>query len=116
MFWKFWKKKPAREEPSKIRVERLPRPKDIPELVGMYLIRELKQNADWVWKLKAVVRPRPESKDAFDFRVFDQAQVAAWKVKVKDYKSLNLYPDLILYQGWFNTESMKVQIEEKEAA
>jgi len=91
--------------------------------VGIYLIRELKQNANWVWKLKAVVRPRPESKDAFDFRVFDQAQAAAGKVKVKDYNSLNEHPDLILYQGRFDKKSGEVQIkigevqiEEKKAA
>jgi len=69
----FWKKKAATEEPSKIRVERLPRPKDIPELVGRHLITELKQNPDWVWKLKGVVRPRSDGKDTFYFRVFDQA-------------------------------------------
>jgi len=111
----FWKKKPATEELSKPKVEKLPGPKDVPELVGRYLIVDLGQNPDWVWKLKGVVRRRLEGKDAFDFRVFDEAQVAAKKVKVKDYNSLNEYPDLILYQGWFDKKSMKVQIEEKKA-
>jgi hypothetical protein len=107
----FWKKK------------RLPRPKDIPELIGRYLIRQMKKEPDWVWKLKGVVRPRLEGKDAFDFRVFDEAQVAAKKVTVKDYTSLDEHPDLILYQGRFDKKSGEVQIiigevqiEEKKAA
>ena len=112
----FRKKKPAREEPSKIRVERLLRPKDIPELVGRYLIVDLGQNPDWVWKLKGVVRRRLEGKHAFDFRVFDGARAVAKKVTVKDYNSLDEHPDLILYQGWFDKKSMRVQIEEKKAA
>lgn len=111
----FWKKKPVTKEPSKPAVKKLPGPKEIPELVGRHLVVELKQNPDWVWKLKGVVRKRPEEgKDAFDVRVFDEAQVAAKKVAVKDYNSLNEYPDLILYEGWFDKKSMKVQIEEKE--
>jgi hypothetical protein len=106
----FWKKKPAVEEPSKPKVEKLPKPKDIPELVGRYLIRQMKKDPDWVWKLKGVVRQRSEDKDAFDFRVFDEAQVAAKKVAIKDYTSLDEHPDLILYQGRFDKKSGEVQI------
>ena len=112
----FWRKG---EKPE---VEKLPGPKDIPELVGRYLITELKQNPDWVWKLKGVVRQRSEGKDAFDFRVFDEAQAAARKVTVKDYTSLDEHPDLILYRGRFDKKSGEVQIiigevqiEEKKA-
>jgi len=111
-----WKKKPAIEEPSKPKVEKLPGPKGIPELVGRHLVVELKQNPDRVWNLKGVVRPRSEGKDCFDLRVFDAAQVATKAVKVKDYNSLNEYPDLILYEGRFDKKSMKVQIEEKKPA
>jgi hypothetical protein len=112
----FWKKKPVTKEPSMPKVEKLPGPKGIPELVGRHLVVELKQNPDWVWKLKGVVRPRSDGKDRFDFRVFDETQVAGTKVIVKDYNSLNEHPDLILYQGWFDKKSMKVQIEEKKPA
>ena len=111
----FWKRKPAKEEPQKIRIGRLPRPKDIPELVGRYLITELKQNPDWVCRLKGVVRPRSDGKDRFDFRVFDETQVAGTKVIVKDYNSLDEHPDLILYQGRFDKKSGEVQIEGKKA-
>jgi len=120
----FWKKKPAEAKPSKPKAIKLPGPKGIPKLVGRHLVTELKQNPDRVRKLKSVVRPKPESKDAFDFRVFDEAQAVAKKLTVKDYNSLNEHPDLILYEGWFDkervflylVESMKVQMEDKKPA
>lgn len=112
----FWGKKPATEELSKPKAVKLPGPKDIPELVGRHLVVQFNQNPDWVWRLMGVVRPRSDGKDRFDFRVFDEAQVAGRKVIVKDYNSLNEHPDLILYQGWFNKKSMTVQIEERKAA
>jgi len=124
MFWKkmFCKKRRV-EEPSKSKVAKLPGPKEIPELIGRYLIRQMKKDPDWVWKLKGVIRQRSEGKDAFDFRVFDEAQVAARKVTVKDYTSLDEHPDLILYQGQFDKKSGEVQIiigevqiEDKKAA
>lgn len=97
----FWKKR---------KVEKLPRLKDIPEPVGRYLVVHMAQNLAWVYKLKCVVHPRPESKYAFDFRVFGEAQAAARSVTVKDYNSLDEHPDLILYQGQFDKKSGTVQI------
>ena len=107
-----FREKRRAEEPSKSKVEELPGPKGIPALVGRYLIRQMKKDPDWVWKLKGVVRPRLEGKHAFDFRVFDEAQAVAKKVTIKDYDSLNEHPDLILYQGRFDKKSGEVQIEE----
>jgi len=101
----FWKKKPGE----------LPGPKGISQMLVTYLMTEMKQNPEWLWKLKTVMRPRAEGKDVFDFRVFDEAQVAAKKVTVKDYTSLDEHPDLILYQGRFDKKSGMVQIEKKAA-
>jgi len=106
----FWKKKLA-EEAKTAKGEKLPGPKDIAELAGRYLVVEMGKDPDWVWKLKSVVRQRPEGKKKFDVRVFDEAQAAAKKVTVKDYTSLDEHPDLILYEGWFDKESMKAQLE-----
>jgi hypothetical protein len=108
----FWKKRPASEEPPKPKAEKLPKPKDVPELVGRYLVTQMGKDPDWVWKLKSVVRQRSKSKteDSFDVRVFDEAQAAAKKVIVKNYTSLDEHQDLILYEGWFDKKSMKVQI------
>ena len=93
--------------------KRGPKLKGIPELVGRHLAADLKKSPDWVWKLKGVVRQRGEGKDTFDVRVFDEAEVAAKKVTITDYASLDEHPELILYEGWFNKKSMQVEIEEK---
>ncbi len=37
------------------------------------------------------------------FRVFDGNQAASKKITVKDYHSLTENPELILYDGWYNT-------------
>ena len=112
----FWKKKTKTEEPSKPEVEKLPGPRSIEELVGRQIVVDLKQNPDWVWQLRSVVRRRSGGKHRFDFRVFDEAQLAAKRVKVKDYTSFDNYQELILYQGWFDKVSMEVHFEEKKAA
>jgi len=112
----FWKKGPEKEEQPKSEVEKLPGPRSIEELVGRHLVVDLKQNPDWVWQLRSVVRRIAVGKHRFDFRVFDAAKVATKGVKVKDYTSFDNYPELILYQGWFDKVSMEVHFEEKKAA
>ena len=107
---------PPQPKVEKMKVEKLPGPRSIEELVGRHLIVDLKQNPDWVWQLRSVVRRRADGKHRFDFRVFDEAQVAAKKVAIKDYTSFDNYPELILYQGWFDKVSMQVHFEEKKAA
>ncbi|MBU2607852.1 MAG: hypothetical protein KKF26_00885 [Chloroflexi bacterium] len=108
----FWKKTKG-EEPSQPKAEHLPGPRSIEELVGRQLVIDLKQNPDQVWKLRSVVRQRTEGKHRFDFRVFDGNQVAASKIKVKDYTSLDNQPELVLYEGWFDKVSMAVHFEKK---
>lgn len=114
MAWAFWKKESGKGEQSKAPMKKLPKPKDIPEPVGRYLVVNLGKDPDWVWRLKGVVRQREESKDSFDIRVFDEAKVGQARVSVKDYTSLDAHPELILYEGWFDKKSMKVQVEEKK--
>ena len=109
----FWKKK---AEPSEPKGSKLPRPKDIPDMVGGHLVTDFNQNPDRVWKLKAVVRQRQESKNAFDVRVFDDVEAATRKVKVADYTTLDEHPELILFEGWFDKDARQVQLEEKKAA
>jgi len=102
---------------EKVRVEKLPRPQEIPELAGRHLVVAKKKGPDWVWHLKAVVRKNPSrGKRAFDVRVFDESQVAQKKVKIKDWTTFDQHPDLILYEGWFDKESMRAELEERKAA
>ena len=109
----FWKRKAATSEPK---VEKLPGPKDVPDMVGGHLVTDFNQSPDRVWKLKAVKRRRQESRDAFDVRVFDDIEAATKKVKVQDYTSLDEHPELILFEGWFDPEARQVQLEEKKTA
>ena len=112
----FWKKGLEKEEQPKSEVEKLPGPRSIEELVGRHLVVDLKQNPDWVWQLRSVVRRRTGGKHRFDFRVFDEAQAAQKKVKVKDWITFDQHPGLILYQGWFDKVSREVHFEERKAA
>ncbi len=51
--------------------------------------------------------------DAADFGADPHADINAKDVKVKDYASLDAFPNLILYEGWFDAESAKVELAEK---
>lgn len=121
MFWKR-KESPAGQPatPAGVNVtqpqaktEQLKGPTGMPELMGRHLVVAKKKDPDWVWALKAVVKPSPRGKKAFDVRVFDQAQAAQSKVKVKDWTTLDEHPELVLYEGWFDKDTMKVEVEEK---
>ena len=88
-------------------------PKEMPQIVGQHLVVDLQEDPDWVWELKCVLRPRIESKHAFDFRIFDPAEAASKGVNVKDYHSLDEHPEMILFEGWFDKQLMKVHLQEK---
>ena len=109
----FWKKK-AESSPPK--ASKLPGPREMPDIVGGHLVTDFNNNPDWVWKLKAVLRRRPESRHAFDVRIFDEVETATRKVKIRDYTTLDEYPELILYEGWFDTELRQVKLEEKRTS
>ncbi len=107
----FWRKK---TEASKTKVNKLQGPKLIPDIVGGHLVTDFKQDPDVVWKLRAVMRRRGESKDAFDVRVFDDIEAATKKIKIEDYDSFDAHPELILYEGWFDKAAIQVQLEVKK--
>ncbi len=88
-------------------------PKSIPDAVGRYLVVSLGKNPDWVWNLKAVLRPNGGGKDSFDVRVFDPALATGLGVKVKDYTSLDEHARLILFEGCFNKRTYEVKIDAK---
>ena len=101
----FWKRKETKEGE-----EKLPGPKGIHDLVGRYIVVEEKEDPNWVWQLKGVVRPAGKKK-AFYCRVFSEAQVAQVGVNVKDWTSLDNHPDLILWEGYFDKETNTVRRE-----
>ena len=101
----FWNRKPMKEGEVK-----LPSPKAIPEWAGRYMVIQGKENPDWVWKLKGVMRPAPQS-TTFYCRVFDEIQVTQAGLKVKDWTSLDGHPELILWEGCFEKKSNTVRQE-----
>ena len=107
----FWGKKSAKEEEKK---EKLSGPKEIPGLVRNYLVAERKMDTDLVKLLKAVMRKSATGETAFNIRVFDESEGLAKKVQVKDYTSLDEYPDLIIYEGLYDGGSKQVKLEEKK--
>ena len=84
--------------------EGLPGPKDIPELVGRYMVVEMKKDANYVWSLKGVVKPAGGKKD-FYCRVFDAGSTAKANVDVKNWTSLEGHPELVLWEGYCNKET-----------
>jgi hypothetical protein len=113
MFWDFLKKKPVAGGPSKAQGEKLPRPQSLPEAVGRELVVGLDKDPDWVWRLKCVMRRTEQEKSNFDIRIFDEAEAAKNGVRVQDYTSLDDYPELILFDGWFDKKSRETHIQEK---
>jgi len=101
----FWKRGKAKEGELQ-----LPGPKGIPEMVGRHMVLEDKKDPNWVWNLKGVVRPT-EKKKAFYCRVFSEGQAAQAGVKVKDWSSLDDHSALILWEGYFDTETKTVRRE-----
>jgi hypothetical protein len=90
--------------------EKLPGPKYMPDDVGRTLVVDHKQDPNWVWSLKAVLKPGPE-KDVFLVRVFDERTVSQLGMQVRDYHSLNEHSELILFGGWFNKKTHAAEIQ-----
>ena len=113
MSWKFWEKKVGSEATANAKEEKLPGPKEMPSIVGRHLVVTLGNDPDWVWKLKTVMRHRPEGKQAYDIRVYSDNEAMLKKVSVKNYNSLEDNGDLILFEGWFDKKSMEVHGDPK---
>jgi hypothetical protein len=104
MQWKFWHREPSGGAGSNTGGVKLPKPKELPSQIGMYLVVHEKLDPDWVWALRCVLRQRPERRRYFDFRVFDPAGAQAAKIQVSDYTSLDVHPELILFQGRYDKD------------
>ena len=120
MSWKFWKKEnPIESSAGTLNKNvKLPRPKELPDRVGMYLVTRLKEDPDWVWSVKAAMRPKADEKHVIEIRIFNPADAARQGVVIKNFNSLDDHPDMILFFGWFNKATGIVKIEKtlKEAA
>jgi hypothetical protein len=101
MNWKFWKTDNKHDHRLNHESSELPKPKDLPDRIGIHLATQLKLDPDWVWTLQGVVRPTNE-KHNFEIRIFDPEEAFLSDVIVKNFSSLEDFPELILFEGCFN--------------
>jgi hypothetical protein len=111
------KEPPAKQDKvAKSKTEKLPGPRGIPDFVGKYLTAERKMDPNLVPIYKMLVRKRPQTERTFDCRVFDMAEAEASNTLIKDYTSLDKHQELIIYEGWFDEASKRVDLETKREA
>ena len=110
MNWKFWKTENINDQSLSQQSSNLPKPKDLPNRVGIHLVTHLKLDPDWVWTLKGVVRPTTE-KQNFEIRIFDPQEAVISDVKVTNFNTLDDFPEMILFAGCFNTNTGWVDIK-----
>ncbi|MGD9045584.1 MAG: hypothetical protein PVG06_17855 [Desulfobacterales bacterium] len=110
MNWKFWKTEKRNDQRLSQPSSKLPKPKDLPTQVGMHLVAQLKLDPDWVWSLKGVVQPTVE-KQILDIRIFDPKDAVISILKIRDYNSLDDFPEMILFEGSFNKSTGWVDIK-----
>ncbi|MBU3952090.1 MAG: hypothetical protein KJ658_08110 [Proteobacteria bacterium] len=106
MQWKFWEKNTIEKG------VKLSKPEDLYSCVGKYLVVNLEYDPDWVWQLKSVAMKRENTKKVLDFRAFDPLSANLRGIQVLNYKSLDEHPELIYFDGWYNKETLKVEIKD----
>lgn len=110
----FGKKKEEGTKADTAKVEKLPKPKEVPGLVAKYLVADKKIEEELVPVFKAVIRKSEKGDKTFDCRIYDEGEAQAMKVQVKDYTTLDAHPDLIVYEGWYDEATKKVELQEKK--
>lgn len=94
--------------------EKLAGPKEIPSVVQSYMQANKILDPDLVRLLKSVVKRKPENgQKAFYIRIFDEADALANKIQIKNYLTLDDHTKLIIYDGWFDEATRKVELVEK---
>ncbi len=96
------------------KVEKLSGPREIPGVVLNYLSKELKLDIELMRLLKSTVRRKGNEVRAFDIKIFDEGDAAAYKIQVKDFTTLDAHPELVLWEGWFDEGTKKVELVEKK--
>ncbi len=90
--------------------EKLPSPKNLPDIVSKYLAAGNKVNTDCLSFLKLVSKPRGNEAKAVDIRIFDPSDAEARGVSIKNYNDLTENPAMIVGEGWMDETAKKVEI------
>jgi hypothetical protein len=95
-----------------------PAPGNIPDIVQKYLVSEKIITTNIAHILKAVIRKKTGDGlvKAFDIRIFDEGDATARKIKVLNFDSLDQNADTIIFEGYYDEGTKKVQLEQKRAA
>jgi hypothetical protein len=109
----FGNKKNDKAVATKTKPEKLPGPRPIAEPVQKQMTGTYKLDPELVQIFKMVMHRKNEGEKEFDIRIFDESACLAKKVQVKDYTTLDAYPDLILYEGTFDEADKRVDLKEK---
>jgi hypothetical protein len=107
MHWKFWEK-----NKTGLAVK-LSKPKELPSRVGRNMVVDLKYDPDWVWQLKMVDIKKENSRNEFDFRIFDPVTALQRGIKILNFNSLDDHPELIYFDGRFDKETWEIQINDR---
>lgn len=109
----FGNKKNDKAVATKAKPEKLPGPKLIPEPVQKHLTSIYKLEPELAQIFKIVMHRKNEGERAFDIRIFDESACLAKQIQVKDYTTLDAYPDLVLYEGTFDEAEKRTDLKEK---
>jgi hypothetical protein len=107
MRWDFWNKKNQKTGDAKPQ-----KPKDLTTELGRRLVVEKKYDPDWVWSLKMVTKRLEGETLKFHYRVFDPLKLGGKNLKKIDYSSLDDHPELVLFDGVYEKNSSKVEIND----
>lgn len=111
MKWKFWQREDEKAQKGQTR---LSRPRDLPEIIGRYLVVDQGMDPDHVWNLKAVMRSCEDSPTRRDIRIYNPVAADHSGITIRNYDSLETYQEMILFEGWFDKKSNQYQIYPKE--
>ncbi len=85
-----------------------------PAAVGRKLVELMQKmphaSDHWV-RLKAIMRLQEGKTSVYDVRVFDEYDADQKKVKITNWASLDQNPDLVQYDGWYDTKSKKAEMK-----
>ena len=113
MNFKFWKRGLSSSNGS---LKKLPRPKELSQAVGIYMVSQMKEDPDWVWSLKAVLQPREDSRRKHDIRIYDPADAKEKHIEVENFTTLDSHRELILYFGVIDKDTGGIHLERSSQA
>ena len=111
MFSSFFKKKNASNGSDG--VVKLAKPKELPSQIGRHMVVEMQLDPDWVWNLKYVSYPDKNNSKSFKFRIFSEQTAHDRGVSVSNFTSLDDHQDIILFDGFYDSNISKVNIESR---